>query len=30
VFSKPSRFIDEIRQDCLDAWSLIDEDDFRD
>ena len=30
VFSKPSRFIDEIRQDCLDTWSLIDEDDFRD
>jgi DNA helicase-2/ATP-dependent DNA helicase PcrA len=30
VFSKPSRFIDEIRQGCLDAWSLIDEDDFRD
>jgi len=30
VFTKPSRFIDEIRQDCLDAWSLIDEDDFRD
>ncbi len=30
VFSKPSRFIDEITQDCLDTWSLIDEDDFMD
>jgi len=30
VLSKPSRFIDEVRQDCLDAWSLIDDDDFRD
>ncbi|HEX9284884.1 MAG TPA: ATP-dependent helicase [Nitrospirales bacterium] len=30
VLSKPSRFIDEVRPDCLDSWSLIDEDDFRD
>ncbi|HEV8242842.1 MAG TPA: ATP-dependent helicase [Nitrospirales bacterium] len=30
VLSKPSRFIDEVRQDCLDSWSLIDDDDFRD
>ncbi len=30
VLSKPSRFVDEIRRDCLETWSLIDEDDFRD
>ncbi|TAL10413.1 MAG: ATP-dependent helicase [Nitrospirae bacterium] len=30
VLSKPSRFIEEVRSDCLDTWSLIDEDDFRD
>jgi DNA helicase-2/ATP-dependent DNA helicase PcrA len=30
VLSKPSRFLDEVRRDCLDAWSLIDEDEFRD
>ena len=30
VLSKPSRFIEEVRLDCLDTWSLIDEDDFRD
>lgn len=29
VFSKPSRFIDEVRPDCLDAWSLIDDDAVR-
>lgn len=28
VLSKPSRFLDEVRRDCLDAWSLIDENDF--
>ena len=30
VLSKPSRFLDEVRQDCLEAWSLLDEDAFRD
>jgi DNA helicase-2/ATP-dependent DNA helicase PcrA len=30
VLSKPSRFLDEVRRDCLDTWSLIDEDAFRD
>ncbi len=30
VLSKPSRFLDEVRQDCLESWSLFDEDDFRD
>jgi len=30
VLSKPTRFLDEVRRDCLDSWSLIDEDDFRD
>ena len=29
VLSKPSRFLDEVRRDCLEAWSLIDEDEFR-
>jgi len=29
VFSKPSRFIDEIRKDCLDTWSLMEDDDWR-
>src|SRR5881396_802487 len=28
VLSKPSRFLDEVRRDCLESWSLIDEDDF--
>jgi DNA helicase-2/ATP-dependent DNA helicase PcrA len=27
VLSKPSRFLDEVRRDCLETWSLIDEDD---
>ncbi len=27
VLSKPSRFLDEVRRDCLESWSLIDEDD---
>ena len=27
VLSKPSRFLDEVRRDCLDSWSLIEEDD---
>jgi superfamily I DNA/RNA helicase len=30
VLSKPTRFLDEVRRDCLDSWSLLDEDDFRD
>ncbi len=30
VLSKPSRFLDEVRRDCLETWSLIDEDEFRD
>src|SRR2546426_974979 len=30
VLSKPSRFLDEVRQDCLESWSLLDEDAFRD
>ncbi len=30
VLSKPSRFIEEVRPDCLESWSLLDEDDFRD
>ncbi len=30
VLSKPSRFIEEVRPDCLESWSLFDEDDFRD
>ena len=30
VFSKPTRFLDEVRPECLDTWALIDEDDFRD
>jgi DNA helicase-2/ATP-dependent DNA helicase PcrA len=30
VLSKPSRFLDEVRRDCLENWSLIDEDEFRD
>jgi DNA helicase II / ATP-dependent DNA helicase PcrA len=25
VLSKPSRFLDEVRRDCLESWSLIDE-----
>ena len=29
VLSKPSRFLDEVGRDSLDAWSLLDEDDFR-
>jgi DNA helicase-2/ATP-dependent DNA helicase PcrA len=29
VLSKPSRFLDEVRRDSLDSWSLIDEDEFR-
>src|SRR5712692_2201427 len=29
VLSKPSRFLDEVRRDCLETWSLIDEDEFR-
>jgi DNA helicase-2/ATP-dependent DNA helicase PcrA len=28
VLSKPSRFLDEVRRDCLESWSLVDEDDF--
>jgi DNA helicase-2/ATP-dependent DNA helicase PcrA len=28
VLSKPSRFLDEVRRDRLESWSLIDEDDF--
>ena len=27
VLSKPSRFLDEVRRDSLDSWSLIEEDD---
>jgi len=27
VLSKPSRFLDDVRRDCLDSWSLIEEDD---
>ena len=27
VLSKPSRFLDEVRRDSLESWSLIDEDD---
>jgi DNA helicase-2/ATP-dependent DNA helicase PcrA len=30
VLSKPSRFIEEVRPDCLESWSLFDENDFRD
>ena len=30
VLSKPSRFIEEVRPDCLESWSLFNEDDFRD
>src|SRR5213594_1146132 len=30
VLSKPSRFLDEVRRDCFESWSLIDEDEFRD
>jgi DNA helicase-2/ATP-dependent DNA helicase PcrA len=30
ILSKPSRFIEEVRPDCLESWSLLDEDDFRD
>ena len=28
VLSKPSRFLDEVRRDCLETWSLVDEDAF--
>jgi DNA helicase-2/ATP-dependent DNA helicase PcrA len=30
VLSKATRFLDEVRPDCLDTWSLVDEDVFRD
>ena len=30
VLSRPSRFLGEVRRDCLETWSLIDEDEFRD
>ena len=30
VLSKPTRFLDDVRRDCLESWSLFDEDDFRD
>jgi DNA helicase-2/ATP-dependent DNA helicase PcrA len=29
ILSKPSRFLDEVRRDSLESWSLIDEDDYQ-